>query len=32
MGQFEFYFCTTVCLRSFLNSTVDALEEKLKKS
>ena len=28
-GQFEFYFCSTRCLREFLNASVDALEEKI---
>ena len=30
MGQFEFYFCSTACLRGFFNASVDALEEKLR--
>jgi hypothetical protein len=28
-GQFEFYFCSTSCLRAFLNACVDALEAKI---
>ena len=28
-GQFEICFCSTKCLRSFLNSCVDSLEEKI---
>lgn len=31
MGQFEFYFCSTECLRNFLNKIVDALESKMSK-
>ena len=30
IGQFEFYFCSTACLRGFFNASVDALEEKLR--
>ncbi len=30
-GQFELYFCSTQCLRDFLNKSVDSLEEKMKK-
>ena len=30
-GQFEFYFCSTRCLREFLDSWVDALEAKIAK-
>lgn len=30
-GQFEIYFCSTACLRSFFNSWVDALETKIQK-
>ena len=26
-GQFAIYFCSTACLRQFLNSCVDALEQ-----
>lgn len=29
-GQFEFYFCSTACLRSFLNERVNALESKIQ--
>ncbi len=28
-GQFEVYFCSTACLRKFLNSWVDALEARV---
>lgn len=28
-GQFELYFCSTKCLRSYLNYCVDELERKL---
>jgi hypothetical protein len=28
-GQFEFYCCSTRCLREFLNASVDALENKI---
>ncbi len=28
-GQFEFSYCSTDCLRTFLNRCVDALEEKV---
>lgn len=31
MGQFEFYFCSTTCLRGFFNSAVDELECRLVK-
>jgi endogenous inhibitor of DNA gyrase (YacG/DUF329 family) len=31
-GQFEIYFCSTKCMRAFLNSWVDALETKIKKA
>jgi hypothetical protein len=31
IGQFEYYFCTTKCLRRFLNMCVDEVETKLKK-
>jgi hypothetical protein len=30
-GQFEMYFCSTPCLRAFLNSCVDALEEAVSR-
>jgi hypothetical protein len=30
-GQFEFYFCSTKCLRAFLNEQVDALEANVEK-
>jgi len=30
-GQFEIYFCSTACLRAFLNAWVDALESKVGK-
>ena len=29
-GQFEIYFCSTKCLRAYLNSWVDQLERKIK--
>lgn len=29
-GQFDLYFCSTACLRNFLNYCVDALEKKMK--
>ena len=29
-GQFEFYFCSTDCLRAFLNECVDELERRRK--
>ena len=29
MGQFAIYFCSTDCLRSFLNKCVDALEKEI---
>ena len=29
MGQFAIYFCSTECLRSFMNKCVDALEEEI---
>jgi len=28
-GQFEFYFCSTACLRAFLNFCVDELESEI---
>lgn len=30
-GQFDLYFCSTACLRAFLNSCVDALELEVQK-
>lgn len=30
-GQFGLYFCSTACLRAFLNHCVDKLESKLKR-
>ncbi len=30
-GQFDLYFCSTKCLRAYLNFCVDALDEKLKR-
>ena len=30
-GQFDVYFCSTDCLRAFLNSCVDALELEVQK-
>ena len=29
-GQFDLYFCSTTCLRGFLNYCVDALEKQLE--
>ena len=29
-GQFELYFCSTKCLRTFLNKAVDELEKRIK--
>lgn len=29
-GQFEFYFCSTKCLRKFFNKLVDKFEEGMK--
>ena len=29
-GQFEFFFCSTKCLRKFFDKVVDAFEETLK--
>ena len=29
-GQFDLYFCSTSCLRKFLNYCVDALEERME--
>lgn len=31
-GQFEFYFCSTSCLRGFFNQCVDELENQLNYS
>ena len=31
LGQVEYYFCNTSCLRRFFNVCVDALEQKLAK-
>ena len=31
IGQFEYYFCSTSCLRKFLNAGVDELERRLAK-
>ena len=31
-GQFEFYFCSTKCLRQFLNKCVDELENEVQKA
>lgn len=30
-GQFDIYFCSTKCLRAFLNHAVNQLETKIKK-
>ena len=30
-GQADLYFCSTKCLRQFLNTCVDALEQKIEK-
>ena len=30
-GEFDIYFCSTTCLRAFLNSWVDALETKIRQ-
>ncbi len=30
-GQFDLYFCSTSCLREFLNSCVDELEKRIRK-
>src|SRR5262249_26606731 len=32
LGQFEYYFCSTKCLRKFLNHCVDTLEQRLAKN
>ena len=29
IGQFEYYFCSTECLRQFLNKCVDELERRV---
>jgi len=31
VGQFEFYFCSTACLRQFFSECVDELERDLQK-
>lgn len=31
-GQFDLYFCSTICLRSFLNHAVDSLESKVLRA
>ena len=31
-GQFEFYFCSTRCLRAFLNAWVDQLDDKIQRA
>lgn len=31
-GQFEFYFCSTRCLRAFLNAWVDQLDDKIQQA
>jgi len=31
-GQGELYFCSTQCLRTFLNACVDKLEDKIKRA
>jgi hypothetical protein len=30
-GQFDIYFCSTKCLRAYLNYCIDKLEKKIKK-
>jgi len=30
-GQFDLYFCSTKCLRSYLNFCVDELDKKIRK-
>ncbi len=30
-GEFDLYFCSTKCLRAFLNACVDELEKKIEK-
>jgi hypothetical protein len=30
MGQFEFHFCSSACLRGFFNASIDALEQELE--
>lgn len=32
IGQFDFYFCSTNCLRGFLNYCVDELEQRIEQS
>ena len=31
-GQFDLYFCSTACLRGFLNYCVDALEKQIERA
>jgi hypothetical protein len=31
-GQGELYFCSTTCLRAFLNACVDALEQQIRRA
>ena len=31
-GQFEMYFCSTLCLRAYLNKQVDLLESKMARN
>jgi hypothetical protein len=31
-GQFDLYFCSTACLRQFLNDCVDALEARIESA
>ena len=31
-GQFDLYFCSTPCLRKFLNACVDELDKRIKKA
>ena len=31
-GQFEIYFCSTACLRSYLNFCVDELENEIRQA
>jgi hypothetical protein len=31
-GQFDLYFCSTACLRRFLNECVDELERRLREA
>ena len=30
-GQFDIYFCSTICLRAFLNNAIDQLENEIEK-